>query len=129
MDWQSILGWGNDEMEELRLVGYAYLKQGKYDIATQFFETLCMLLPDSAYDLQTLGALHLQVGNHLESLQILEKAIKVDPSHAPTLLNRAKVLFALGYKQQALAQTRALEHHIDPEIANLAQALLLAYQH
>ena len=38
------------------------------------------------------------------ALNYIEKAIKLDPTHAPTLLNRKKVLFALGYKKQALAQ-------------------------
>ena len=55
VDWLSILGWNKDELEDLRFVGYSYIKQGKYDIAITFFEALTILSPESVYDLQTLG--------------------------------------------------------------------------
>ncbi len=127
VEWLSILGWGTDELEDLRFVGYSYIKQGKYDIATTFFESLVVLNPNSFYDLQTLGALYLQKGNNLMALNYIEKALKIDPTHIPTLLNRTKVLFALGYKKQALAQARMLEKSSDEEISNQAQALILAH--
>jgi len=95
VDWISILGWGQEELEDLRLVGYSYIRQGKYDIATTFFEALVVLNPNSIYDMQTLGALYLQRGNNLMALNYIEKALKLDPTHAPTLLNRTKALFAL----------------------------------
>lgn len=127
VDWLSILGWDAEELEDLRFVGYSYIKQGKYDIAITFFEALVILNPESIYDLQTLGALYLQKGNHLMALNYIEKALKLDPTHLPTLLNRAKTLFALGYKRQALAQARALEKSTHEQIAGQAQALILAY--
>ncbi len=127
VDWISILGWGQEELEDLRLVGYSYIRQGKYDIATTFFEALVVLIPNSLYDIQTLGALYLQRGNNLMALNYIEKAIKLDPTHAPTLLNRTKVLFALGYKKQALAQALLLEKNPETQIASQAQALIMAY--
>ncbi len=127
VEWLSILGWGSDELEDLRFVGYSYIKQGKYDIATTFFEALVVLDPTSAYDLQTLGALFLQRGNNLMALNYIEKALKLDPHHLPTLLNRTKVLFALGYKRQGLIQAKSLQKNPNEEIANQAQALILAY--
>ena len=127
VEWLSILGWGTDELEDLRFVGYSYIKQGKYDIATTFFEALVILDPNSAYDLQTLGALFLQRGNNLMALNYIEKALRLDPSHVPTLLNRTKALFALGYKRQGLMQARNLQKNPNEEIANQAQALILAY--
>lgn len=127
VDWISILGWGQEELEDLRLVGYSYIRQGKYDIATTFFEALVVLIPNSLYDIQTLGALYLQRGNNLMALNYIEKAIKLDPTHAPTLLNRTKVLFALGYKKQALAQAQLLEKNPETQIAGQAQALIMAY--
>src|ERR1700733_1198760 len=127
VDWLSILGWNKDELEDLRFVGYSYIKQGNYDIAITFFEALVILAPESVYDLQTLGALYLQRGNNLMALNYIEKAIKLDPTHAPTLLNRTKVLFALGYKKQALAQAHLLEKNPEAQIASQAQALILAY--
>jgi len=127
VEWLSILGWNKDELEDLRFVGYSYIKQGKYDIAITFFEALVILAPESTYDLQTLGALYLQKGNNLMALNYIEKAIKLDPVHLPTLLNRTKALFALGYKRQALSQARALEKCAQEQIAGQAQALILAY--
>ncbi|MBS0649982.1 MAG: type III secretion chaperone [Verrucomicrobia bacterium] len=127
VEWLSILGWGGDELEDLRFVGYSYIKQGKYDIATTFFEALVILDPNSAYDLQTLGALFLQRGNNLMALNYIEKALRLDPAHVPTLLNRTKALFALGYKKQGLMQARSLQKNPNEEIANQAQALILAY--
>lgn len=126
-DWLSVLGWGKDELEDLRFVGYSYVKQGKYDIAMTFFEALCILDPESVYDIQTLGALYLQKGNNLMALNYVEKALKLDPTHYPTLLNRTKALFALGYKKQALAQARTLEKCPNEQIVGQAQALIMAY--
>ena len=125
--WLSILGWNAEELEDLRFVGYSYIKQGQYDIAIQFFEALVVLAPESTYDVQTLGALYLQKGNNLMALNYLEKALKLDPSHFPTHLNRMKALFALGYKRQAMMQARQLEKHADAGVASQAQALILAY--
>ena len=127
VDWLSILGWNKDELEDLRFVGYSYIKQGNYDIAITFFEALVILAPESLYDLQTLGALYLQKGNNLMALNYIEKAVKLDPTHLPTLLNRTKALFALGYKRQALSQARSLEKSEQEQIAGQAQALIMAY--
>jgi len=127
VDWLSILGWNKDELEDLRFVGYSYIKQGSYDIAITFFEALVILAPESLYDLQTLGALYLQKGNNLMALNYIEKAVKLDPTHLPTLLNRTKALFALGYKRQALSQARSLEKSEQEQISGQAQALILAY--
>lgn len=127
MEWMSVLGWGQEEIEDLRFVGYAYIRQGKYDIAITFFEALAILSPDSAYDLQTLGALYLQTNNNLMALSYLEKALKIDPNHLPTLLNRAKALFDLGYRKQAIEQAQMIERCPQPEIAEQAQALLMAH--
>jgi tetratricopeptide (TPR) repeat protein len=127
MNWLEILGWSQEELEDLRFVGYSYIKQGRYEIASTFFEALAVLAPQNAYDLQTLGALYLQTGNNILALNYLERALRLDPSHLPTLLNRTKALFALGYRKQALTQARQLEKAGDPDIAGQASALLLAH--
>lgn len=127
VNWNEVLGWDEDNLEDLRFVGYSYLKQGKYDIAISLYEALVLLTPNNAYDLQTLGALYLETGKSLMALNAIEKALKLDPTHDVTLLNRTKALFALGYKRQAIAQAKALELISNREIANQASALLLAY--
>ncbi len=127
-NWKEILGWGEGEINDLRFVAYSYIKQGVYDVALTFFDALAVLDTPTAYDLQTLGALHLQLGNGLKALEFLEKALKVEPGHLPTQLNRAKALFMLGYKRQALTQALELEKNPDPDVANQAAALVLAYK-
>lgn len=127
VNWLEVLDWGNEELEDLRFVGYSYLKQGKYDIALTFFEALAVLNPENSYDLQTLGALYLQLGNNLLALNYIERSLKLEPDHLSTLLNRAKVLFALGYRRQALAQAQSLQKSEDTNIADQATALLLAH--
>jgi tetratricopeptide (TPR) repeat protein len=126
-NWLDLLGWGQAELEDLRFVGFAYIKQGKYDIALTFFEALLFLSKEEPYDLQTLGALYLQMGNNLAALNFLERAIKVAPDHDPTLLNRVKALFLLGYRHQALEQAKTLIASTNQYVSNQASALVLAY--
>lgn len=127
VNWLEVLGWENEELEDLRFVGYSYIRQGKYDIALSFFEALVVLSPESAYDLQTLGAIYLQLGNNLMALNYIERALRIEPHHEATLLNRTKALFALGYKRQALTQARALEKSSNELIAGHATALILSF--
>lgn len=128
INWLEILGWGKEELEDLRFVAYSYIQQGVYDVALTFFEALTVLSSPNAYDLQTIGAIHLQIGNGLKALDYLDQALKLEPNHALTQLNRAKALFMLGYKRQGLAQATELQLSSQPEIATQAAALTLAYQ-
>lgn len=128
MDWKEVLGWKNEELDDLRFVAYSYIKQGVYDVALTFFDALSVLTPPTVYDLQTRGALHLQMGNGLKALDYLDRALKADPAHAQSQLNRAKTLFMLGYKRQGLMQAMELEKSSDPDISSAASALILSYQ-
>lgn len=127
-NWIEFLGWGQEELNDLRVVAYSYIRQGVYDIALTFFDAITTLSPPTAYDLQTLGALHLQMGNGLKALEKLDQALKLDPGHLLTKLNRAKTLFMLGYRRQGIAQATELTSLEDEAIAKQAAALLLAYQ-
>ena len=127
INWLDVLDWNLEELENLRFMGYSYIKQGQYDTALKFFEALVVLSEENVYDLQTLGAIYLQVGNNLMALNYLEKAIKLDPTHGSTLLNRSKALLALGYKKQGLMQAKSLEVHPESSISSQAAALALAY--
>ncbi len=126
MDWLEVLGWKSEQLEDLRFIGYAYIRQGQYKTALSFFEALTVLDPSNTYDLQTLGALYLQNGNNLMALNYIEKALKLDPTHPATLLNKAKALFSLGYKKQALLAARTLAKSKEGPIADQATALILA---
>lgn len=127
VDWYNILGWNEENLDDLRNTGYAYIRQGKYDIALSFFEALCVLRQDNAYDAQTLGALYLQMGNAAKALKFLDRALKFDADHGPTLLNLTKALFMLGKTEEGLKLANILKNEADPFISNTAKALLLAY--
>lgn len=51
-EWKAILGWNDEELEELRISGYQFLRQGHYRKAILFFEALIILDPLSVYDFQ-----------------------------------------------------------------------------
>lgn len=127
INWRESLGWSEEILEEMRSTGYAYIRQGKYDIALPFFEALCVLDPESAYDAQTLGAIYLQMNNPAKALKCFDKALKIDADHAPTLLNLTKALFMLGKKDEALKLANILKNEPNLAISNMAKALILAY--
>jgi len=127
VNWVELLGWSEEEINDLRFVGYSYIKQGHYQTALKFFEALVVLDPKCAYDLQTTGALYLQLGDNLTALNYFDRALIVETNHGPTLLNRAKALFLLGYQQQGITEATSLKQHTDIRIASQAEALLLAY--
>lgn len=128
IEWVKVLGWTEDQLEDLRFAGYAYIRQGKYDIALPFFEALIVLDPESAYDAQTLGAIYLEMGDPSKAIKALDRALKLDTEHAPTLLNLTKALFMLGKKEEGLKLAEILRREPDSRISNVAEALLLAYQ-
>lgn len=126
IDWCKKLGWTEEQLEDLRFTGYAYLRQGKYDIAISFFEALNVLDPESAYDAQTLGALYLQKNNPAKAIKFFDKALKLETDHSPTLLNLCKALFMLGKKDEGLKLAHILKNEPNLAIANVATALILA---
>lgn len=127
INWCESLGWNEEQIEELRFMGYAYIRQGKYDIAISFFEALTAVDPESVYDAQTLGALYLQLGQPNKALAVFDKALKMEADHAPTLLNLAKAFFMLGKKQEGLKLANILKDESNINISNSAKALILAY--
>jgi tetratricopeptide (TPR) repeat protein len=127
VNWCDILGWNANHLSELRATGYSFLKEGKYDQAKIYFEALVVLDPSSVYDIQTLGALHLLMGNLAEAIETLDKALVLNPDHAGSRLNRAKALLYIGKVPEGLEAARELIHCPQQDIANDAQALILAY--
>src|SRR5689334_177727 len=126
-DWLEVLGWSQEQLEELRFSGFFFLREGHYQQALLFFEALVILDPHSAYDAQTLGALYLEMGNTEKALQALDRALDFDRSHEPTLLNKAKAFIMADRKAEALVLAEQLSHSKDQTIAGDATALLFAY--
>ena len=126
MDWLEVLNWDQREVDDLRYVAYSYIKQGCYDTALTFFKALAVLTDQTAYDLQTLGALYLQIGNGRDALDHLDRALKLEPSHPQTQLNRAKALFMLGYNEQGVNQAKIIQKEGPLELQKEAEALIMA---
>jgi tetratricopeptide (TPR) repeat protein len=128
MNWKQFLGFDESKIEDLRYVGYTYVKEGHYKIAIKFFEALTILNPKNAYDFQTLGALYLQTGQLQYALNYLERALKIEPSHEVTQLNKLKALYLLGYYKQANKLAEELIKSSSLQIRTKAESLFLAYQ-
>lgn len=127
INWLKEMGWSEDQVEDLRNAGYAYIRQGKYEIALPFYNALTVLNPDNPYDAQTLGALYLQLNNPAKALKAFDKALKLEADHAPTLINVTKALLMLGKIEEGLKLANILKTEKDPAISNMAKALILAY--
>ena len=85
MNWLDYLNWSEMQTDELRSLGFAYLREGKYDLALVFFEALNVLEQDNTEDLQTLGALHLEKGNHEKALAYLDQSLEKENDPASLL--------------------------------------------
>lgn len=127
INWREALHWSDEQIEELRITGFAYVRQGKYDIALPIFEALSIIDPENGYDAQTLGAIYLQLNNPNKAMKWFDKALKLEGDHGPTLLNLAKTFFMLGKKDEGLKLALILKNEPDRTIANTANALILAY--
>lgn len=126
-EWKAILGWDDNHLDELRISGYSFLRQGHYQKAILFFEALVILDPLSVYDFQTLGGLYLQIGENEKALSTLDQALRMQGDHLPSLLNKTKALFCLEKFDEAFAIATYLSTCSDPMIANDAEALLMSY--
>ncbi len=127
IEWMKELGWNDDYLDEIRNVGYSYIRQGKYDVALPFFESLVVLDHNNAYDAQTLGALYLQINEAQKAIIYLDRALQLETDHAPTLLNLTKAFFAVGKITDGIRLAKILKNDHNPLIASTASALLLAY--
>lgn len=126
MTCMQVLGWKEQHLSELRCAAFALVRQGHYQKAVLYFEGIIALLP-IAYDYQTLGALYLQLNANDKALSCLDTALRLEPTHAPSLLNKTKAMLMLGQVQPALEHARVLQRHSDPMIADDATALILGY--
>lgn len=127
INWLEKLGWTEDHIDEIRNAGYSYIRQGKYKMAHPFFEALCVLNPENAYDLQTLGAIYLELNEWKNAIKYLDRALQIEGDHSPTLLNLAKAFFMSGKVDEGKKLALVLQKDPNPFIASNAAALLLAY--
>ncbi len=127
-DWKKELGWNEDHLEEMRNIGYSYIRQGKYDIALPFFEALIVLDPESVYDFQLLGAIYVQMNRPKLAIRYLNKALQFEGNHGPTLLNLMKAYFMSHQIEEGLRLAKILQNDSDSYISSSAKALILCYE-
>lgn len=132
--WQSFLELTPEQIGDLRLVGYHYIRQGKFDIARSFFEALAILQSQKPlqeqdpYDFQVLGGLYLQLRDYNRALRYFDRALRLDDDHPQTKINRAKSLFILQRYHEAMIAVEDLQHCPIESIRDMAQALQMAHQ-
>jgi tetratricopeptide (TPR) repeat protein len=125
--WRDVIGWNQDQIDELRAIGYSYLRQGQLKLAHTFYEALAVLEPSSLYDLRTLAGLRDLMGNSEGAIEIYNKVLAMEPGDPFSSLGLAKALLASGQQVAALERLRPLSTNPNPRIASDAQALILAY--
>ncbi len=134
INWESLLALTAEQVDDLRLVGYHYIRQGKYEIARSFFEALIILqsqkplAEQSPYDYQVLGGLYLQLSDTERAMRYLDRALSIDATHIPTQLNRVKCLFILQRLDEAMSAADSLRECSILEICNAAEALQMAHR-
>jgi tetratricopeptide (TPR) repeat protein len=127
INWLERLGWTEDHLDEFRITGYSYIRQGKYDLALPFFEALVVLDKNNSYDTQTLGALYVQLNEPTKAIKYLDRALQMETDHSPTLLNLAKAFFMAGRISDGKKLVTVLKNDPNPFISSTAAALLMAY--
>jgi predicted Zn-dependent protease len=122
----NILGWASDELLNLQFIAFSYIKQGKYAIAASILEGLQVLEPSNVYILQTLGALCIELGNPYKALDLIEKALNLDPTNELCRYNKVQALISLGLKKQAFEECEHLKLATSPNLQRKAEAILLS---
>ncbi len=128
VDWLDVLGWTEEQVQDVRVTGYGYFRQGHYAHAIVFFEALISLNPESVYDLEMLGALYLQKGDYKRAIETLDRAMSLAPDHQESRLNKAKAHLSLGEREEGLGLAQELSRSPNHRVRNLATALVMAYQ-
>jgi tetratricopeptide (TPR) repeat protein len=126
-DWLNKLGLSENELDDLRVLAYSYIRQGHYATALKIYKGILVLSKKASEDLDTFGALLLQTGQHKEAIEPLEKVLKIHKDYLKTRLNYAKALLLSGYRQRGIQECLELMRCQEPRIASDAEALKLAY--
>ena len=126
-DWLHKLGLSENELDDLRVLAYSYIRQGHYTTALKIYKGILVLSKKAPEDLETFGALLLQTGQHKEAIEPLEKVLKIHKDHLKTRLKYATALLLSGYRQRGIQECLDLMRCQEPRIAPDAEALKLAY--
>ena len=119
------------QIQRLIAQGLATHQQGKLSEAKAIYEQILKIQPNNFSALQLMGTMYAQTKNHLQAIEFLSKAIKINPQFAPCYNNIGGALKELKRLDEALASyDKAIS--IKPDYAeaywNKSLALLLGGQ-
>lgn len=128
INWKEVVGWSDEQIQDIRILAHSFIRNGKFESACKIIEALLPIDNRRLIDIQTLGALYLDLDNPEKALSYIHQAIQQDPHHLGTRLNQVNALLALGQISAAMKIAQKLASCPDPKIAGQASAFLLAYQ-
>jgi len=91
------------QIQQLIAQGLATHQQGKLSEAKVIYEQILKIQPNNFSALELMGAMYAQTKNHLQAIEFLSKAIKINPQFAPCYNNRGIALKELKRLDEALA--------------------------
>jgi len=107
-----------ERAKEFFLAGVRHYEAGRYELAQAQFEASLSFVPQRASTLMNLGATRIQLRRFAQADEVLEEAIRIDPSDAQAWGHRATALAELGELNEALrCAGQALER--DPRLAQV----------
>ncbi len=89
-----------------RYRGFLSQKLEKFDEAVKAYEIVLAKAPDDFECLNNIGNAKAGLGDHAGAVEVLRRAVEIDPKAAPTRLNLASALVALGRDDEAEAVLR-----------------------
>lgn len=117
-----------DRPANLRLADITF-DNGLYDIAAKFYEAALRIDGNDARALTDLGISYRHMNRHDEALQVLERAVTVDPGHSTAWFDLAVVRFQdrkdLAGAREAVDKVLALDADF-PEAARLRDSIAAA---
>jgi len=91
------------QIQKLFTQGLVTHQQGKLSEAKAIYEQILKMQPNNFSALQLMGAMYTQTKNHLQAIEFLSKAIKINPQFAPCYNNIGLALKELNRLDEALA--------------------------
>ncbi|SCA59108.1 hypothetical protein AB751O23_DI_00030 [Chlamydiales bacterium SCGC AB-751-O23] len=127
INWQEVLGWGKDQVDDIKFFAFSYLKQGKYEIALKLFLGLKVLVPEDSYVIKTLGSLYLVTNQPEIALEYLNRSTEIEPKNSRVKLNIVQALLDSGQREEAIKKAKSLVKVREKAIAGKAKALIMAW--
>jgi tetratricopeptide (TPR) repeat protein len=104
MDANDDAGLREDEKEFLTLLGYLYLRYGKWEKAVVIFEALHVLFPDEAYFSKALSFAYIRMEEYRKALDQAEKFLGAVSQNGEREIGhclKSKALLGIGETEKA----------------------------